>query len=1669
MEDDETCEAYNDETMWKEPEERQFRTTEEAYRKWGMVQDTKVGTVSKIMEQHALREEEYKEKMLAHNMTGLCAQTCTGQLDRVEWKRGPWLDKVRGCCCKCGIYAVTHRKSKLLKGQGRHRLDFFKQCLKAEEHLVNRALKHTVQKLADAQNTLEATRPIHVKSHGCYRGEFVVQTTKEGLRKKKGSAEYEPTDFIPKKFRQGLFKHNGRKYTATIRTSSGCVTQSPPPGDAPLNYLTDEMDCSRGFAFKLDMEGEQAKKDFPDDEFIQLSTSDGPHKEHKLFNQTAPWDSEETDRKRAAVFALVNKDTFPLSHSADVLELFRKTLTGRLLIEGACLKNQMSVACNKLAQFDNVIKAIGFRGGDIVTTKKWKDIMVRAVQTQFISQLDMFEIPAYFSATPYKLGRDAGTDKTDNTTEAGAVKYVMVPAECPKDEEDTVEAPFIRQCPSVLEEQKTSDVCKALPTDNKMCIENKIRRNLFEDDKCFSVMVQTQSNECDMPSEDGAVSWDQQESQMVRVGMLRIPSENQDLEDQVCTDHSFNPWYTLHDHEPLGSLNRARKHVYRDSFHYRSAKNSKRGRKKNFLNGAKDWSNECPDAATGGEKDHKLECEFPDPDMPRNLYRRFDGACNNLRHPCSGASYTQMADAGHGNLYAIDDGNGGTDSYALKYEASCPDNTQNMIGLATEAGGENDCFARCSKEAQCKFVHTRTNAMENKLPPFDATASATGNAAAATKVLTCTLFKECPSSSAGGEYRTGNNQRVYHRQRLPEPKNVSEELFKVAPKTDSKYAFFATSHYAGGGLSLSDWRILRLKRKEGSENPMDAPHENPPSLVRKQSSRGSFLTATDEVELTTVKMHARFRARSADKFFLAFGLERLSDAKLDRSEEVNCLSEKSSTTLFLLSDGASGPKLTQRRVNVERTSSINVNDPGGPPVQGPVVQGGKPCQGSSDIVIKSDELPKGNGGMALRKGSFTDFRLDITWKLDPPTTDSGMGTSICSDTGYSRSKGKFWRTCIDNGIEGCDKTTLKKSKDIPLKCREVANKDGHMQCCLNAQQEGQCLAGSAAKTVEDKSIFNDYCRKTCKACRRREGTMSITLRRTRRAQRPNDCCLTVFNANDIRLPEEWVVALDRVENLKQAKQNSLFKKLVRKEMSHMKGEGALVWLQVGGFNDPVYIQRWDDYDDGESKEDDEKKGGKEAGGEGKVDGGTKDAESVNAFKKGFIDNWPHNKVTESSRSAKAKDLTPAPKLPVSPGFTREAWDPPPNFVELHSQGDDKVHNRKDTALKGVADLFKLPEQKAAAIKKDERWPGSGGGGGGGGGVGESPRRRRKLPAVPHRKLPELPPSAQNNDPKKVDATFTTNTADPKADPNPATAAADEPDDVKETRREKDSRDDPNGLTAFQVAFGQILVHDIMHFKADETKKMAATSVKDKGDNGGDDGNYRGTRPAAGKGAKSGLRLPRNRVSTWLDGSPFYGNDEKTAKSLRVMKSMEAKATTCCSMEEELWEAYQCEHGLGHSCRVTVKFTNIAKLICKLDSQEGINIIQGRRAIDACEKYLKSEKNTTKTPFPRMTRNDETGLKANTQKYFQGVVFKALTITGCKDGFQTRRCGVSATESSNPFSKEVGKGSAFYHMCELRLTGRHEDPVSKQMLGGYLPFADETILEGGRRFSPAYVK
>lgn len=103
-----------------------------------------------------------------------------------------------------------------------------------------------------------------------------------------------------------------------------------------------------------------------------------------------------------------------------------------------------------------------------------------------------------------------------------------------------------------------------------------LRDRLRAGDACFDFAVQLQTDARTMPIEDATVEWKETESPWHTVARIRIPQQSVGEPDTVrkCEETAFNPWNSLADHRPLGSLNRSRREIYRAMAEFRRSRSA---------------------------------------------------------------------------------------------------------------------------------------------------------------------------------------------------------------------------------------------------------------------------------------------------------------------------------------------------------------------------------------------------------------------------------------------------------------------------------------------------------------------------------------------------------------------------------------------------------------------------------------------------------------------------------------------------------------------------------------------------------------------------------------------------------------------------------------------------------------------------------------------------------------------------------------------------------------------------------------------------------------------------------------------------------------------------------------------------------------------------------------
>lgn len=93
---------------------------------------------------------------------------------------------------------------------------------------------------------------------------------------------------------------------------------------------------------------------------------------------------------------------------------------------------------------------------------------------------------------------------------------------------------------------------------------------------CFVLQIQRQDANRFMPIEDTSIEWREQDAPFETVARITLPAQDFDTPAQnlQCDNLSFNPWFGLEAHRPIGGINRLRKAVYESVSDYRHSRNA---------------------------------------------------------------------------------------------------------------------------------------------------------------------------------------------------------------------------------------------------------------------------------------------------------------------------------------------------------------------------------------------------------------------------------------------------------------------------------------------------------------------------------------------------------------------------------------------------------------------------------------------------------------------------------------------------------------------------------------------------------------------------------------------------------------------------------------------------------------------------------------------------------------------------------------------------------------------------------------------------------------------------------------------------------------------------------------------------------------------------------------
>ncbi|WP_457968010.1 catalase family protein [Pseudomonas sp. R4-84] len=93
---------------------------------------------------------------------------------------------------------------------------------------------------------------------------------------------------------------------------------------------------------------------------------------------------------------------------------------------------------------------------------------------------------------------------------------------------------------------------------------------------CFVLQIQHQDPSKYMPIEDTSIEWKESDAPFETVARIKVPAQDFDTPklNLACDNQSFNPWFGIEAHRPIGGINRLRKAVYEAVSDYRHSRNA---------------------------------------------------------------------------------------------------------------------------------------------------------------------------------------------------------------------------------------------------------------------------------------------------------------------------------------------------------------------------------------------------------------------------------------------------------------------------------------------------------------------------------------------------------------------------------------------------------------------------------------------------------------------------------------------------------------------------------------------------------------------------------------------------------------------------------------------------------------------------------------------------------------------------------------------------------------------------------------------------------------------------------------------------------------------------------------------------------------------------------------
>lgn len=229
------------------------------------------------------------------------------------------------------------------------------------------------------------------------------------------------------------------------------------------------------------------------------------------FQDALTKDPSFTEEKHSHDFLLMSHPVFLVPHIKDFLKLIKAAFGNESLIKFF------------LNPFDSHLRTLWI----LLTMNKFHS-----------SPLD----DRYWSNSAYSFGKNTQGNKR-------AVKYALIPT-----------SSFQSKIP-----KKKSD----------NYLKEAMQAHLSHHEASFDFMIQFQTDAKKMPIEDTTVDWPEKLSPLIKVATIKIPKQTFDSEEQMAFSENlyFSAWHALHEHRPLGSINRARRFAYDQLSKFRLKRN----------------------------------------------------------------------------------------------------------------------------------------------------------------------------------------------------------------------------------------------------------------------------------------------------------------------------------------------------------------------------------------------------------------------------------------------------------------------------------------------------------------------------------------------------------------------------------------------------------------------------------------------------------------------------------------------------------------------------------------------------------------------------------------------------------------------------------------------------------------------------------------------------------------------------------------------------------------------------------------------------------------------------------------------------------------------------------------------------------------------------------------